>query len=105
MNYGAMKLRSTFARRGPEDTFEQWALNRFGKYLYEVFFKVYTEKTWGVPYTELSADFADKGRYDAVFSYHVKRARKAGIGVWAEEKPAEEPEPEQEGDTGAEEAT
>ena len=41
-----------------EDTLEQWVSNRFGKYLYQQFFKTYTEKVWGVPCTELRADWA-----------------------------------------------
>jgi protoporphyrinogen oxidase len=41
-----------------EDTFEQWVSNRFGKKLYNVFFKTYTEKVWGVSCSELSAEWA-----------------------------------------------
>jgi protoporphyrinogen oxidase len=44
--------------KGQEDTFEQWVSNRFGKRLYEHFFKSYTEKVWGVPTTELRAEWA-----------------------------------------------
>lgn len=33
------------------------------------------------------------GRYHEVFGYFSRKAQQAGIGVWAEEKPAEEPEP------------
>src|SRR5215207_2842061 len=33
--------------RGREDNFEQWVSNRFGKRLYNHFFKTYTEKVWG----------------------------------------------------------
>ena len=32
-----------------EENFEQWVTNRFGKRLYEIFFKTYTEKVWGIP--------------------------------------------------------
>jgi protoporphyrinogen oxidase len=32
-----------------EETFEQWVTNRFGKRLFEIFFKTYTEKVWGIP--------------------------------------------------------
>ncbi|MCA9320655.1 MAG: FAD-dependent oxidoreductase, partial [Planctomycetes bacterium] len=32
-----------------EDNFEQWVSNRFGRKLYEIFFKTYTEKVWGIP--------------------------------------------------------
>jgi protoporphyrinogen oxidase len=41
-----------------EETFEQWVSNRFGKRLYRVFFKTYTEKVWGIPCTELTAEWA-----------------------------------------------
>jgi protoporphyrinogen oxidase len=44
--------------KGPEDNFEQWVSNRFGKRLYNHFFKSYTEKVWGVPTTEIRAEWA-----------------------------------------------
>ncbi len=59
-DYICMKCRNLVTADQSEDTFEQWALNRFGRYLYEVYFKLYTEKTWGVACTELSADFAEQ---------------------------------------------
>jgi protoporphyrinogen oxidase len=44
--------------RGPEENLEQWVSNRFGKRLYNHFFKSYTEKVWGVPTTEVRAEWA-----------------------------------------------
>ena len=41
-----------------EDNFEQWVSNRFGKRLYSIFFKTYTEKVWGIPCTEIRAEWA-----------------------------------------------
>ena len=41
-----------------EETFEQWVSNRFGKRLYNTFFKTYTEKVWGIPCSEIRADWA-----------------------------------------------
>jgi len=41
-----------------EETFEQWVTNRFGKRLFEIFFKTYTEKVWGIPCSELKAEWA-----------------------------------------------
>ena len=41
-----------------EDTFEQWVTNRFGRRLYQIFFKTYTEKLWGIPCTEIRAEWA-----------------------------------------------
>ncbi|MCG3206832.1 MAG: hypothetical protein FOGNACKC_00431 [Anaerolineae bacterium] len=41
-----------------EENFEQWVSNRFGQRLYEVFFKTYTEKVWGIPCTEIKAEWA-----------------------------------------------
>ena len=42
----------------PERSFEDWISNRFGNCLYETFFKTYTEKVWGIPCNEISADWA-----------------------------------------------
>lgn len=44
----------------PKDmrTFEGWTASRFGWRLYRIFFKTYTEKVWGVPATEIQADWA-----------------------------------------------
>jgi len=39
-------------------TFEQWVVNQFGKRLFGIFFKTYTEKVWGMPCDEMSADWA-----------------------------------------------
>jgi protoporphyrinogen oxidase len=41
-----------------EDTFEEWVTNRFGKRLFQTFFKTYTEKVWGIPCSELKAEWA-----------------------------------------------
>ena len=43
---------------GAEQTFEDWVSNRFGRRLFELFFKSYTEKVWGVPTTEIRAEWA-----------------------------------------------
>jgi len=43
-----------------ERTFEQWVSNRFGKRLYETFFKTYTEKVWGIPCSSIQADWASQ---------------------------------------------
>ena len=41
-----------------EDNYEEWVTNRFGRKLYETFFKTYTEKVWGMPCTEIRAEWA-----------------------------------------------
>ena len=38
--------------------FEQFMCNRFGRRLYSIFFKAYTEKVWGMPCSAISADWA-----------------------------------------------
>ncbi len=38
--------------------FEDWVSNQFGKRLFNTFFKSYTEKVWGMPCKEISADWA-----------------------------------------------
>ena len=39
-------------------TFEQWVTSRFGTRLFQIFFKTYTEKVWGMKCSEISADWA-----------------------------------------------
>jgi len=39
-------------------SFEDWTINSFGNRLYRTFFKTYTEKVWGIPCSEISADWA-----------------------------------------------
>jgi protoporphyrinogen oxidase len=41
-----------------ESTFDAWVSNRFGRRLFEIFFKTYTEKVWGMPCSEISAGWA-----------------------------------------------
>lgn len=48
---------ATTRRRGGEETLEQWISNRFGRRLFELFFSSYTEKVWGVPASELRAEW------------------------------------------------
>lgn len=40
------------------NNFEDWVTNQFGKRLFRIFFKTYTEKVWGIPCNEISADWA-----------------------------------------------
>jgi protoporphyrinogen oxidase len=47
-----------FNKKGNEENFEQWVTNRFGKRLFDLFFKSYTEKVWGVPTSEIRAEWA-----------------------------------------------
>lgn len=47
----------TFPVKDPR-SFEQWVVNQFGHKLYSIFFKTYTEKVWGMPCDEMSADWA-----------------------------------------------
>src|SRR3546814_17575520 len=39
-------------------SFQDWTINQFGQKLYSIFFKTYTEKVWGMPCDEMSADWA-----------------------------------------------
>ena len=45
-------------RPSPDVTFRDWVTARFGTHLYDLFFGPYTEKLWGLPPDQLSADWA-----------------------------------------------
>ncbi len=51
-------VKSRVSPHPEEENFEQWVTNRFGRRLFEHFFKSYTEKVWGIPCTEIRADWA-----------------------------------------------
>lgn len=51
-------LKAQMQPQAPEETFEHWVTNRFGRRLYETFFKTYTEKVWGIPCSTIRADWA-----------------------------------------------
>ena len=51
-------LRARAFPEAVEVNFEQWVSNRFGRRLYRTFFKTYTEKVWGIPCTEIRAEWA-----------------------------------------------
>ncbi|MDX6767454.1 MAG: NAD(P)/FAD-dependent oxidoreductase [Candidatus Methylacidiphilales bacterium] len=51
-------LRSRLFPIHPEKSFADWVSNRFGKRLFLIFFKTYTEKVWGMPCEQISADWA-----------------------------------------------
>ena len=53
LSYGQARL----APLTPETTLEDFFVNRFGDRLYRTFFKDYTEKVWGVPCREISAEW------------------------------------------------
>ena len=43
-----------------QDNFENWVAARFGWRLYNIFFKTYTEKVWGVDATKIGSDWASQ---------------------------------------------
>jgi protoporphyrinogen oxidase len=54
---GFSYMRSALLPQREEHTLEDFLINRFGRQLYLTFFKSYTEKVWGVPCHEISADW------------------------------------------------
>jgi predicted dehydrogenase/protoporphyrinogen oxidase len=45
-------------RKRDADTFEEWVTTRFGRRLYDAFFRSYTEKVWGIPGSEIRSLWA-----------------------------------------------
>jgi protoporphyrinogen oxidase len=54
----ASYLRVSRGSSEPARSFEDWVVRAFGRRLYETFFRSYTEKVWGVPCAQISADWA-----------------------------------------------
>ncbi len=58
MACAASFLRVRFFPIRPEKTFDLWVSNRFGRRLFDTFFRTYTEKVWGMPCSEIDAEWA-----------------------------------------------
>ncbi len=54
LSYGRQRI----APKPEDGSFESWVTRRFGKRLFRIFFKTYTEKLWGIPCEKLDSDFA-----------------------------------------------
>jgi protoporphyrinogen oxidase len=67
-SYARERLQPSYPGR-QDESFETWVVDRFGRRLFETFFKTYSEKLWGRPSQELSADFA------------AQRIRKLSLGA------------------------
>ncbi|HLK87448.1 MAG TPA: NAD(P)/FAD-dependent oxidoreductase [Candidatus Binataceae bacterium] len=74
LSYLAARLRPQHEMR----SFEDWVVNAFGRRLYETFFKSYTEKVWGIPCNQISADWAAQRIKDLSMRVLIKRA--LGLG-------------------------
>ncbi len=56
-SYASARARRIVSAPEPE-SFEDWIVDRFGRTLFETFFKTYTEKVWGIPCQQIGADWA-----------------------------------------------
>jgi protoporphyrinogen oxidase len=57
LKIGISYLRARLFPRKVEKSLEDFLINRFGRQLYLTFFKSYTEKVWGVPCEQISAEW------------------------------------------------
>ena len=68
---------------GESRPLEEWVTNRFGRRLFELFFKSYNEKVWGVPASEIRAEWAAQ-RIKGLSFFSAARAAFFGNGVDAQ---------------------
>ncbi len=57
---GISYFRSKLSPISPVHSVEDWLINAFGERLYRRFFKTYTEKVWGIPCSQISAEWASQ---------------------------------------------
>ncbi|QDV39645.1 FAD-dependent oxidoreductase [Tautonia plasticadhaerens] len=62
---------------GSGGTFESWVVGRFGRRLFEMFFRSYSEKLWGIPCSDLDEDFAAQ----RIKKFSLGEAAKKAIGL------------------------
>jgi len=57
-SYVITRLKYYLGGRKTATNFEDWVVQRFGRKLFNIFFKTYTEKVWGTPTNQIGADWA-----------------------------------------------
>jgi len=58
LNTALSFISAQISKKGKPITFEDWTVQKFGRKLYEIFFKTYTEKVWGIPCNQITAEWA-----------------------------------------------
>jgi protoporphyrinogen oxidase len=86
LSYGFAKL---FPIASPR-SFHEWVRNRFGERLFQIFFKTYTEKVWGMSCDEISADWAAQRIKGLDLRVAVMNALKRSFGRKTATRPAGE---------------
>ncbi len=76
-SYAAARLRP----RPPAETFEEWVSQRFGRRLFELFFRSYTEKVWGVSTSEIRAEWAAQ----RIRGLSLWKAARSAVGAGGDE--------------------
>lgn len=81
-----LKIGGSYARarlfpRKPERSLEDFLVNRFGRQLYLTFFRDYTEKVWGVPCHEISAEWGAQRIKGLSVSAALKHALRKLLGL------------------------
>ncbi len=92
--FGSMAILGSYVKsrilpHKKEETFEEWVSNSFGKRLYQIFFRTYTEKLWGIPCSEIGAEWAKEriggvSLFSAIAHAFLGRA-KSGKGILTSE--------------------
>ncbi|MEJ2254763.1 MAG: FAD-dependent oxidoreductase [Nitrospirota bacterium] len=58
-DYGLEKVRGLFARR-PDVSLEDWVVRNFGRTMFNIYFKEYSEKVWGIDCSRISQGWVEK---------------------------------------------
>ena len=79
----ASYLKARLSPIKPERSVEDWVVNRFGRELFAIFFKSYTEKVWGMPTNTIRADWAAQRIKDLDL---VRAVTSALFGRWSSKR-------------------
>ena len=80
MSYAAARL----APIKTEQTLEDFLVNRFGRELFRTFFKDYTEKVWGVPCSQISAEWGAQRIKGLSITKALLHAARQALGTGAD---------------------
>jgi len=84
--FGLSYVRAHLFPIRPERSLEDFLVNRFGARLYRQFFKEYTEKVWGVPCSEISAEWGAQRIKSLSVAKALLHAARSAMGMGGKAK-------------------
>ena len=79
MDYAIERIKALF-QPDPGDSLEDWVVRNFGRKMFDIYFKVYSEKVWGIPCNRISRSWVERRIEGLSLATAIKNAFSSAVG-------------------------